>query len=143
MSYCDEYDIMAALPWFDFDATSTPTLTDVIQFCADAQEKEIDPIIRAYATIPVTDSTALLFLEGMATDWVCAHVLRIMKGDADNILQFQARFDNKMAEIRRNPAILTAGASGSDPTAPGGSSRDTARYMDRDDCTFARGRDDW
>jgi hypothetical protein len=103
MAYCVTADIQRALSHVTIDATSVPTATQVGGYINQVSAQMDGVLTGAGVTLPISDATKLLTLARIATDGVCAMVLRGLDTDQDRAVAFQELYDKALERIRTNP----------------------------------------
>lgn len=132
MAYCTVDDIQPYLIHVTLSTTSQPTKEEVSKLCDDVSDKLIDPIIRNYVDLPITDRVGLDYLSGGATIWVVAQVLRSLYGLTEQVLQLDTKWDNFLARISTNNAILNK-PNTNFPSAKGTTRRTPKYTLDREE----------
>ena len=133
--YCTTADIVRELPHVKIDGTTKPSADEVTQFCADITA-DMDARFRAVGLeVPIADEGPLKVVKPIAVNGVKAKVLRAKQlGDQEQTVIYEKIYQDAMARIERNPAILLTQDTYGQPEG-------TAR--EDEDIQFKRTEDDW
>lgn len=126
MAYCTVDDVQAYLTYFTLDSTSQPTKTEVSQMCKHVSDGVIDPQIRKYIDLPLTDRVGLEYLRIGAIYYVLANVYKASNVYPELYADYNERFRNFMLTIEENNTVLIK-PNNNMPKAQG-STRRTAKY---------------
>jgi hypothetical protein len=81
MAYCTIEDVQTYVSNFTFDSTSEPKATQVTQMCDDVSDNIIDPVLRRFLELPITDDEGLAYLKQWAVSCVLASVYRAIESE--------------------------------------------------------------
>ena len=126
MAYCTVDDVQPYLTYFTISATSQPTKEEVSQMCKHVSDGVIDPQIRNYIDLPLTDRVGLEYLKVGAIYFVLANVYKAQGGYPELYSDYNERFNTFMLTIKENNSVLVKPNDNMPKTS--GSTRRTAKY---------------
>lgn len=106
MPYCTASDVQVYLTNITLSTITKPTLAEVTQMCTDVSDNVIDPVIRKYLTLPITDSVGLNYLKQGAIYSVMASVNRGFFGATEDVINLEAKFDDFLLKLKNNNTLL-------------------------------------
>jgi len=107
MAYCTVGDVQSYLTYVTLSDTSHPTKEQVSKLCDDASDNIIDPIIRKFIDLPLTDSIGLAYLKQGAIYFVVTSVMRSLGEVGDVLIRLEEQYNLFLTNLKTNNAILT------------------------------------
>ena len=126
MAYCTVADVQRYLTNVTITTASQPTKEEVSGMCDDVSDNIIDPIIRNYVTLPLTDSVGKNYLKQGAIYFVLASVQRAFFGVTELVISLEDKFEEFLDKLKSNNALLELDNSNYPKTAS--STRRTPKY---------------
>lgn len=111
MDYCTFAQVKKEVKHLIIDANSIPTKAEVKEFITEVSEGIIDPLIRSYVNLPITDVIGLKFLKQIATNGVVEKIYTTLKVDIETITLYQDKFNDGIKAIKDNPNVLVGDTS--------------------------------
>lgn len=137
MAYCTVDDLNDYASYIDITEFTDPSTTQVQRMIADV-DTEIDQKLQAVGVlVPVTDTDPLRIVKRLSIHGTLAEYYRAISMESDRATMYQKLYDEKMREIMKTPAIITAGGTSTLGTI-GGSGRPSSEAP-----AFERGGGQW
>jgi len=106
MAYCTVDDVQSYLIHISLSTTSQPTKEQVSNMCQHVSDNIIDPIIRSYVTLPLTDTVGLGYLSQGAIYFVLANIYRALHGMTEAVVSLEEKFTAFLEKIKTSNAVL-------------------------------------
>lgn len=132
MAYCTVSDAKPYLTNITLSSTTDPSEEEVSKMCDDVSDNIIDPIIRNYIDLPLTDTVGLAYLKQGAIYFVISSVNRSFFGMTELVISLEARFDAFLERLKTNNALLITNNSDYPKTAHN-TRRDIKYNLDHDE----------